>query len=210
MTLNNSTSELAGQYQLRPMRMVEVEAVVHVHMSSFANFFLTFLGTAFLKELYAGTINDSSGIAIVAEFDGAVCGFVTGTVASSGFYRRLILQRWWKFGLACVTPVIKRPAIVPRLLRAFTMPGQTAHKQGCGTLMSIAVSPDAKGKGIGRVLVLAFLREAARRGVKQVDLTTDAVGNEAVNGFYADLGFVCERVFTTPEGREMREWVYFI
>lgn len=207
MSLNISAFEPMGEYRLRAMELFDVAPVVRVHMSSFVNFFLTFLGPAFLKELYKGTIADPSGIAIVAESNGGIYGFVTGTVASSGFYHRLIVRRWWRFGLASVTAVIKRPAIVPRLLRAFTMPRQTADKQDRGTLMSIAVSPDGQGKGIGRVLALAFLREAVRRGVKQVDLTTDATGNEVVNRFYENLGFVCEREYTTPEGRMMKEYV---
>ena len=87
------------------------------------------------------------------------------------------------------------------------MPGQTENKQCPCTLMSIAVSPEVQGKGIGRALALAFLREAARRGVKEVDLTTDATGNEAVNRFYEGLGFVCEKEYTTPERRLMKEYV---
>ena len=211
MTLNIPISEpLVQQFQIRPMHTRDVTSVVRVHTSSFANFFLTFLGPSFLKELYSGTIIDPSSIAIVADSDRTVDGFVTGTVAPAGFYRRLIRKRWWRFGLASVIPLIRRPTIAPRLLRAFAMPNQTANKQFCATLMSIAVDPNIQCKGIGRTLVLAFLRESSRRGIKQVDLTTDAVNNDAVNHFYANLGFVCNREFITPEGRQMREWVYLL
>jgi ribosomal protein S18 acetylase RimI-like enzyme len=74
-------------------------------------------------------------------------------------------------------------------------------------LMSIAVLPETQGKGIGQALVRAFLDEAARRGLCQVDLTTDRDHNEATNCFYQNLGFTCERTFTTPEGRAMNEYV---
>jgi hypothetical protein len=53
----------------------------------------------------------------------------------------------------------------------------------------------------------AFLEESRRRGLGQIDLTTDRLDNNAVNGFYRELGFVCERCYTTPEGREMNEYV---
>jgi ribosomal protein S18 acetylase RimI-like enzyme len=206
MNSHISTASAPDDFRIRGMEMRDLPEVVQVHLSSFVNFFLTFLGAAFLKELYRGTIEDPSGIAIVADSDGGIWGFVSGSVSPSGFYRRLILQRWWRFGLACVIPAVQRPSVIPRLLRAFAMPGQTAHKTERGTLMSIAMRPDVQGKGIGKALVLAFLEEAGRRGVRKVDLTTDAVGNEIVNRFYENLGFVCEREFKTPERRLMREY----
>ena len=73
--------------------------------------------------------------------------------------------------------------------------------------MSIAVLPEAQGKGIGQALVWAFLEEAAQRGLRQVDLTTDRDDNETTNRFYQNMGFVCERTFVTPEGRAMNEYV---
>jgi GNAT superfamily N-acetyltransferase len=55
-------------------------------------------------------------------------------------------------------------------------------------------------------LVNAFLEEAAKRGLRQVDLTTDKLNNDSVNAFYLRLGFVCSRCFVTAEGREMNEY----
>jgi hypothetical protein len=53
--------------------------MVEVHLQSFPHFFLTFLGSAFLAQLYSGIIADPSGIALVAEKDGQIVGFVAGT-----------------------------------------------------------------------------------------------------------------------------------
>jgi len=188
------------------MGLADVGAAVRVHLEGFTGFFLSFLGPAFLHELYAATIEDRDGIGFIAEEGREILGFVTGTAQPSGFYRRLLRQRWWRFGWAALRPAIKRPAIIPRLFRALSMPGQTAGKIETGTLMSIAVRPDVQGKGVGKALVLAVLEEAGRRGVSKVDLTTDAVGNEGVIQFYEGLGFVCEREFRTAEGRVMREY----
>lgn len=73
--------------------------------------------------------------------------------------------------------------------------------------MSIAVLPECQGSGIGQLLVRAFLDEAKRRGLRQVDLTTDRDNNESANRFYQRMGFVCERSFVTPENRAMNEYV---
>ena len=189
------------------MGLEDIAAIIHIHISSFTNFFLTFLGPAFLKQLYLGTLIDVSGIAIVAEIDNKICGFVTGTTTPSGFYSRLIKERWWRFGMACMIPVLMRPTVIPRILRAFMKPGQTADKRQCGTLMSLAVAPEYQGKKVGKALVMAFLEESKRRGLHQVDLTTDRIGNDGVNFFYENSGFYCERTYTTPEGRQMNVYV---
>lgn len=185
----------------------DVPSMVDIHLRSFPSFFLSFLGAGFLRELYGATIVDQEGIAFVAEDRDRIVGFSTGTSEPTGFYLRLLRQRWWRFGLACVRPLIRRPSIAPRLLRAFRRPHENDTKTGRATLMSIAVRPEAQGTGTGKWLVRAFLQEAARRGCRQVDLTTDKDNNNDVNAFYAGLGFRCERSFVTPEGRAMNEYV---
>jgi ribosomal protein S18 acetylase RimI-like enzyme len=189
------------------MTMADVPEVVNTHLKSFTGFFLSFLGYQFLRELYVGVLKDSAGIAYVYEDQGRILGFVAGTSQPAGFYSRLLLRRWWRFGLASFVPILKNPLIVPRLLQAFRKPQDVSDQPDVGTLMSIAVSPDAQGRGLGQALVRAFLEAAASRGVKYVDLTTDKNDNDSVNQFYRRMGFRCSRTFITPEGREMNEYV---
>ena len=191
---------------IRLATIKDVDAIVKVHLDSFPGFFLTFLGYRFLSELYAGIITDPTGIAFVSVEKNIIAGFVAGTSQPVGFYRRLLRHRWWRFAMASVIPVLKNPMIVPRLLRAFRKSQDTSSQADTGTLMSIAVVPDAQGNSMGKMLVKYFLEETARRGLKHVDLTTDKKGNDSVNQFYRRLGFQCSRTFFTPEGREMNEY----
>ncbi len=191
---------------IRLATAADVDAVVKIHLASFQGFFLTFLGTSFLREFYAGVCEDQSGIAIVY-VDDSISGFVVGTVQPSGFYRRLIQKRWWKFGIASLLPVIRKPSIVSRLLRAFTLPTEMSATQiNTGTLMSLAVMRNCQGQGIGKQLVSAFLEGSRKRQIEVVNLTTDAIDNEATNEFYSKIGFTCARTFATPEGRLMNEY----
>jgi hypothetical protein len=73
----------------------DISKIVTLHLHSFPDFFLTFLGPAFLRELYTATLEDDSGIGFVALNGEDILGFVTGTAEPSGFYRRLLRQRWW-------------------------------------------------------------------------------------------------------------------
>jgi ribosomal protein S18 acetylase RimI-like enzyme len=192
---------------IRYVRVTDVPGIVKIHLESFPGFFLTFLGSTFLRELYIAILCDPTGIGFIAEDEKAIQGFVTGTHQPSGFYHRLLHQRWWRFGLASVLPVLRNPKIIPRLLGAFSRREQIDIHENCALLMSIAVDPEFQGQGIGKLLIDAFLNEAKNRGVSQVNLTTDKVDNDAVNAFYKRVGFWLNSSFITPEGREMNEYI---
>jgi ribosomal protein S18 acetylase RimI-like enzyme len=160
-----------------------------------------------LSELYRGIVKDPSGIAFVAFTDQRVIGFVAGTDHPTGFYSRLLKKRWWRFALTSLPAVITDPSTFFRLFRALSMPQQVTQEKGRCTLMSIAVLPAEQKRGVGRPLVKAFLGEAVKRGLQQVDLTTDKLNNDSVNHFYLQQGFSYSRSFVTPEGREMNEYI---
>lgn len=192
---------------LRPMTNEDAADVVAIHLAAFPGFFLTFLGPRFLRELYRGIVSDAAGIAWVAEEEGRVLGFVAGTDSPSRFYRRLIERRVLRFAVAAAVPFLRRPSILPRLLRAFRKPAERGEaSERRAELMSLAVAPSGQGSGAGALLVERFLEEARRRGVETVCLTTDAVANEKVNRFYERLGFTRARELTTAEGRRMNEY----
>jgi ribosomal protein S18 acetylase RimI-like enzyme len=193
---------------IKEMEEGQISSVVAVHLESFQGFFLSFLGPAFLRELYSSMLEDKDGICLVALDHDKVVGFVAGTTRSSGVYSRLLRQRLIRFCAAAVPAVLKRPSILPRLFRGITDPhGEPASDLNRGTLMSIAVLPAEQGKGIGQKLVGAFLEKVSLEGIGQVDLTTDKENNEDANLFYRQLGFRMERTFTTREGRVMNQYL---
>jgi len=192
--------------KIRSMTQADLQEVVQVHLQSFPGFFLSFLGPKFLKELYAGIMSDNSGIAYVAVDNGRITGFVAGTDEPSGFYKRLLHKRWWRFGIASFSSVAKNPRILPRLLKAKNKIRESLPLQNTGLLMSIAVLPDIQGKGVGHKLIAMFLLEASRRGLNRVFLETDRENNNTVNQFYLSHGFQLVRSYKTHEGREMIEY----
>lgn len=61
---------------IRTIQPSDLDRVVQVHMKSFQGFFLSFLGAAFLKELYSGILIDPTGIHYVGEIDDKIQGVV--------------------------------------------------------------------------------------------------------------------------------------
>jgi len=192
---------------IRPMEPRDVEAVSAVHLAAFPGFFLAFLGARFLREIYRALVADEECIAYVAVDDGRVIGFVAGST-TAGFYRRAAKRRWFRFALASAGAFLRKPSIAPRLLRALYAPPRPAAEGAL--LMALAVDPALQRSGAGRLLTRAFVEGARRRGAAAVVLTTDKLGNDAVNAFYRAQGFTVTGEFTTPEGRTMHEYILTI
>jgi ribosomal protein S18 acetylase RimI-like enzyme len=183
-----------------------IESVVRVHLESFPGFFLSSLGPGFLRLFYQGVLNDETGIAVIAEREDVVLGFVCGSNAPRGFYRRLFQKQWWRFGWAAMGALARRPWMVRRFLGAVRMRVVSEDAAPAAELMSLAISPHAQRQGLGGDLVLRFLAEARSLGASRVTLTTDRQANQHVNSFYHRLGFALAASFVTNTGREMNRY----
>ena len=192
---------------IRAMRKDDCTNVVDIHLSVFQGFFLSFLGPAFLSLLYRAILSDSSGIAFVADCTGSVAGFVAGSTQPSGMYKRLLRKHLFGFAWASLAGFLRKPAILPRLLRAFSLPDEALPAPKSALLMSLAVDPKQHSRGIGKALVGAFLEESGNRGSDSVYLITDAIKNDDINHFYQSQGFSLHHTYTTPEERQMNQYL---
>jgi GNAT superfamily N-acetyltransferase len=193
---------------LEALERHHIEDVVRIHLQGFPSFFLTFLGPRFLREFYSSFLADPVGMGfVVRDSAGQVIGAVVGSIDPRGYFTRLLKRRWWAFCLASVSAMARRPSCVPRLFRAVCYRGEAPSGPVRALLSSIVVSPAAQGRGIGKMLLGAWITEARRRGASGCYLTTDAEGNDAVNSFYQKTGWRLESSYLTREGRRMNRYV---
>jgi ribosomal protein S18 acetylase RimI-like enzyme len=185
----------------------DIEQVVKVHLRSFPDFFLSFLGSRFLHLFYSSVCSAPEGIALVyLNSESSPAGFVVGAMNPQSFYSRLLKHEWLKFSLASISAIYKKPQVIRRILRAFFHPSKNPKGNNIAGLFSLGVLPDLQSTGVGKKLVHGFLREAKNLGCVRVFLTTDRDNNEMINAFYSNLRFKVERQFKTPEGRRMNEY----
>lgn len=185
----------------------DVERIIAIHLASFQGFFLSFLGPRFLSLYYLNISKAPEGVCYVyTNQNNEIVGFIVGALNPSGFYSRLLKRDWFRFTIASLGAVLKKPNIINRLARAFFHPAANPAGDDVAGLFSIGVLPEYQGKGVGRELVLAFLKDVKQRGCKRVYLSTDQEKNNKINAFYQSLGFNVERQYLTPEGRRMNEY----
>lgn len=188
----------------------DLAEVARIHQVAFDGFFLTRLGPRFVKLLYSGFSECDGGICLVANEDGRLAGFVAGTTFPRGFFRELLLKHWWRFGFAALEGLLRSPiAVTRRCLSAVFYRGEVPAGIGGrpALLSSLAVLPECSGRGIGKVLVAAFAREARERGCDSVYLLTDKTDNDAVNRFYERCGFELLDAVKRGSGRMMNRWL---
>lgn len=193
---------------IREMTVFDVKEVAKVHLASFPNFFLSFLGIRFLETLYKSFIDDQESISLVyVDSHEFILGFVAGSVNPSGFYKRAIKRRAIQFAISSIPTIFKNPIIIPRLFEALKKPSESKDSVGDCFLMSIGVLPERKGLGLGKLLEKEFCNIAKGKGAKIIELTTDRDNNVDVNHFYIKTGYELYNFFKTKQGRLMNRYV---
>lgn len=179
-------------------------------MRAFPDFFLTFLGARFLRELYRSFIFEPTAIGLVAIDTNTnnVLGVVVGTLTPEGYFKRLLKKKWLTFCLASIPAIIKRPATIKRLFRALFYRGDPPKGPKRALLNGIAVLPEVQNLGIGKSLVESWLTEIARKGSEGCFLVTDAKNNEKIHNFYRKMGWKIDSEYVTPDGRLMNRYIF--
>lgn len=189
---------------IRNATIDDVEKIVKIHSDAFNGFFLTSLGSDFLKFYYGCFIKSIETIVLVAVDNDVIYGFSASTMNCKGFNTRLIKSNLFSFGLFYIKLTITSPMSLVRLLKNLTKRSdEIEDNEDYAELYSIGVSIDAQGKGVGKMLLHVTEKEMKNSGVKRLSLTTDYDNNESTLGFYRSMGYETLYVFITYPNRKM-------
>jgi ribosomal protein S18 acetylase RimI-like enzyme len=170
---------------IRPATVDDAARVASLHAGAIPDGFLSTLGPRFLRRLYARAARSPHSFVLVADSGSGVEGFVAAVERTSAFYRDFVVRDGLVAGLAAVPHLVRAPRRVWETLRY-----GTGRQDGlpAAEILSVAVAPGARGRGLGRALVDAAIAELTRRGVPGARVVT-AVGNTAAMRAYVGAGF---------------------
>ena len=191
-------------------------SVAELHRLAIPRGFLSELGDSFLGRLYTQIARARGSCVLVAadEEDGCVVGFVSGSVDIKACYRHVLL----KGSVALIRgllPNLFRATVIKRILQTLLYPVHNGKgdseservdegKCRAAELLSIAVADEARGKGVGRLLVDALEDFFRRHGhPMQYKVVTDAEDHRS-NAFYQARGFTFQGAFQHHEHRMHR------
>ena len=189
---------------IRRATINDVNTIVKIHLDAFKGFFLTGLGSQFLKFYYSCFIRSNETVTMVAEEDGVIYGFSASTKACKGFNSRLIKSNFFAFVMLSLKMLFTTPKSLLRLVKNLTKKGDSVEDdEDYAELYSIGVSKAAQGKGGGKLLLAESERVMKSEGVLRVSLTTDFYNNDQAVGFYHSMGYETLYEFVTYPNRKM-------
>lgn len=189
----------------------DITSIVIIHCDAFKGFFLTSLGTDFLKFYYSIFLMSLETVILVFEENGEVVGFSAATMNCKGFNNRLIKSNFWSFVFLSLKLLFINPKALLRLILNLTKKSSTVEdNEEYAELYSIGVDKNQQGKGIGKKLLSATEAVLKEKGADKVSLTTDYENNDSAVGFYQSMGYKTLYEFTTYPSRRMYRFIKFL
>jgi ribosomal protein S18 acetylase RimI-like enzyme len=181
------------------------DQIAKIHLKSFPNFFLTTLGYSFLKTYYKSCSKSKEAISICAIDNETkeIVGFAVGCLNSKGFNKRLIYSNLGAYLFQTFILLFTKPVALVRLFKNLGKGNDISDKGNYAELLSIGVSPDKKGLGIGQNLLAKFENQVREKSINTITLTTDADSNDNVLKFYKKSGYKVYYEFVTFPNRKM-------
>jgi ribosomal protein S18 acetylase RimI-like enzyme len=185
-----------------PGTTAEARFAAQLHASEIPEGFLAGLGPAFLTRLYRRVAASPEEFLLVARADGPI-GFLAGTEDTRRLYRRFMARDGLRAGAAAAPHLLRSWRRTMETLRYGV--GRSAGPPGAvplppAELLSMAVLPAWRGRGVGRALVMGFVSELSRRqiGAGRVVVGSD---NASAVALYRACGFRDAAGFEMHAGR---------
>jgi len=166
----------------------DAPCVAQLHIKGISTGFISSLGQEFVAALYEAIAEDENSFGFVAVENDNVLGFIAFTTNLSKLYRYVALKKGFKFAFVLIQKMFSLKVfkkiwdnkVYPSKMKKMNLPD--------AELLSIAVAPDGRGRGIAKQLVDAGFEECRKRHIEKVKVLV-AADNEAANKLYKKCGF---------------------
>ena len=146
--------------QIRRAEISDVEAIARLHYENIDQGFMSSLGLPFLMLFYSAVV--AHAICFVA-FEGRVHGFVAGA-EDTGDFIRMFKRKYFLRAVLILMVKALNPVVLRKIIETLSYSGRLDTDMPPAELMSIVVSPDMRGSGLGRELVAVLKEEMRERG----------------------------------------------
>jgi ribosomal protein S18 acetylase RimI-like enzyme len=178
------------------LKSEDAKKMASIHSLAFPHFFLTALGKDVLEVFYASLLIDDSVIAFGIKKDQSLVGFFVASTSPKGLYTRVFKRNIFRFILPLSFAFIKDLRLLRRMLISLSSSKSHNVPNSCtSSLLSICVSPECAGMGLGKMLLSELESQLKVRGKCCYYLTTDAENNDLTNQFYKNNAFELCSVF---------------
>lgn len=200
---------------MRVIELGDLARTARLHQELLPGSFFASLGPRFLQTYHRSFATSPAGVALVAERDGVIVGFIVGTVDEATHYRHVIHRDRRALGGRGMVALLHQPSLLAHFIqtRAYryvrgllrlSRPGPSAcHDLRIvrGVLSHVAVRAEDRGLGIGALLVAAFVDAARAQGARSLRLTV-ALDNVGPQRLYKRAGWDRGEIQEDVDGKE--------
>lgn len=180
--------------QLDPLQVRHAERIALIHAEALAGDFLPSLGANFLKAFYQAALRSQavSGFAVLVQEE--MVGFILGSSDTRQMFREVIVRAPLALAWAAIPALLRRPALLRNVAETFLYPRREAADSIFAELVVIALQPNHRGCGAGKMLVKALNESFCQQGI--VTYKVSVLHNNAnALRFYQQLGFQAHNTF---------------
>ena len=180
--------ELGQVIELKDLDVAHAGQVAALHIQCISTGFISSLGIDFVTSLYEAIVQSKSSFGVVALRNEKVLGFAAFTTNLNKLYKSVVWRKGLLFALLLVGNVRSRRR-VKKMFETLFYPGRIKNMNlPSAELLSIAVDPEERGKGLAGQLIEKGLQHCRKTGVDKVKVLIGA-DNKPGNKLYLKFGF---------------------
>jgi len=164
-----------------------------LHIAGINRGFISSLGPEFVSGLYAILAEDNESFVLAAKNEGTIIGFIAFSKNIKKLYRTAALKHGIRFAWLLGRKLVSWSRIKKLIGTIFYPFKEDKLDLPDAELLATAVAEEARGRGIGAMLVRQGLAECKKRGIVRVKVLV-AADNVSANNLYKKCGFnlVCQ------------------
>jgi ribosomal protein S18 acetylase RimI-like enzyme len=177
-----------GQVEFKDLQVAHAGQVAALHIQCISTGFISSMGIDFVTSLYDAIVKSKSSLGVVAVRNEKVIGFVAFTTNLNKLYKSIIRRKGLKFALLLAGNMLSLRRI-KKIFETLSYPARIKKMNlPSAELLSIAVAPEERRKGLAGQLIEKGLRLYRKTGVDKVKVLIGA-DNKAGNKLYLKSGF---------------------
>jgi len=170
------------------LEKIHASQAAGLHIFGISGGFISSLGLDFVTALYEAIADSKNSFGYVTCEGKEVIGFVAFTENINSLYKSIVLKKGVRFAFLLGSRLFSWTRL-KRIWETLVYPSRIqTDNLPAAELLSIAVCPQARGKGIASQLIEAGIAECRKRGIDRVKVLVGA-NLAAANRLYVKCGF---------------------
>ncbi|GAI84256.1 unnamed protein product [marine sediment metagenome] len=181
-------NEMQSEVEFKDLQVAHAGQVAALHIQCISTGFISSMGIDFVTSLYEAIVKSKSSLGVVAVRNGKVLGFAAFTSNLNKLYKSVVWRKGLIFVLLLAGNMLS-PRRVKKMFETLFYPARTKKMNlPSAELLSIAVGPEERGKGLAGKLIEKGFQHCRKTGVDKVKVLIGK-DNKAGNKLYRKTGF---------------------